>query len=170
MLLAFGGVAMRIIFKFLTAAAIVVPVTAMAADSVQMTPGRWEERMNLISATLAGQNLPVDGFPGQNQTEYSCISPAEAADPAAYFLSHSSGDGCDPHGTVANGHISISGTCMRNDRPMQLVLDGTYGRDTYRVTAQATTSVKSQSMVMNIVMDARYVGACKGDEKKRSGK
>jgi len=159
---------MRNVSRFVIAAIALLPVAALAADSVQMTPGRWEERMNLVSATLDGKSLPIDGFPGQNQTEYSCISAAEALDPSAYFLSHSAGDGCDPQGTVANGHIAITGTCVRNDRPMQMVMDGTYSRETYRVTARATTTVNSQPMVMNILMEARFVGACKGDEKRRT--
>ena len=155
---------MRSVFKFGLAASLCVPIAAMAADSVQLTPGRWEVTTAFLSVLLDGRPLPNDIF--KNSVGFDCISPAFAAEPARYFLEPDSAKDCKPGGTVADGHIAMAGKCAMPFGDMMARGVGTYQSKSYEVIMKADATMDGKPLVMNFALRGKYVGACKGDEEK----
>lgn len=150
--------------KWLVAGILAVPLMALADDSVQMTPGRWQETFKVTAATLHGKPISPDAFKGK--TTFSCVSPDQAHDPRLYFTYVSAGGSCEPpRGTVAGGHVSLTTHCSSGGRrPMDIDLQGSYGRQSYRMTGVARGSSADWPLTMTIVVDGAFQGPCKGDE------
>ena len=63
------GVRMRVSIRLALTATALLPATATAADSVQLTPGRWEETIATVSVSLDGRPLPADAFKNQRSAD-----------------------------------------------------------------------------------------------------
>lgn len=160
---------MRIGFRFLTAATIIVPVAAMAADSVQMVPGRWQETMRLTSMTVEGKTIPLEATKRGNATRFSCISPEMAADPRRHFDEVRPGDECQPleGGAIANGRLLARARCNLDEKvPFTMTLEGTYARDNYHATINGQGMIGGRAVTVSGTADGTYVGPCTGDEDK----
>jgi len=152
------------ILKFGMAASLCLSVAAMAADTVQLTPGRWEVTTTFVTVLLDGQPMPNDLF--KSAPGFDCISPAFAADPARYFLEPDSAKDCKPGGTVADGHIAMAGKCAMPFGEMMARGVGTYQSKSYEVIMKADAIMDGKPLVMNFALRGKFVGACKGDEEK----
>ena len=155
---------MRRILKVGIAASIFVPVAAMAGDTVQLTPGRWEVTTTFLSVLLDGQPVPNNIF--KNQIAFNCISPAFAVEPARYFLEPDSKKDCKPAGTVVDGRIAMAGACHMPFGEMMASGVGTYQPRSYEIIMKADAAMGGKPLVMNFALRGKYVGACKGDEDK----
>ena len=155
--------------KIFFAAGLALPMAALAADAVTpLSAGRWEQVLKGTSASVAGKALPEAIATSGNKTKFSCISPEEALDPARFFKrSGAAGADCsEPVGTVADGRVSLKATCQpKNGKPsLTAALAGTYSADNYHLDGEATMPTPQGNLVMKMTIDARHVGACKGDE------
>lgn len=144
---------------------VALSAAALAADSVQLTAGRWEEKMTVQSASLDGKPLSPDAL-GTAEASFTCIPAAEAADPSLYFKKSQASEGCGmPQGVVEGGRISLSGSCNPpGSGAMSLRLEGTYAGTAYRGTATATMVAQGKPLVVTTVIEGRHVGSCTGDE------
>lgn len=150
--------------RTLPIASAILPAAALAADTVTMSPGRWEETTTVMSATIDGKPAPVDLLSSANETEYSCISPEEAAEPRRYFLQSKEGDKCVPDGTAANGRIDATATCGGDGAGKSIVLSGSYGPKTYAMNARVVLAMGAKPLEVQLQLRGRFVGACTGDE------
>jgi len=158
---------MRLVFKLMAAASIVIPVAALAADSVQMKPGRWQERMRLTSMIVEGKTIPVAADKRNNATRFSCISAQTAADPRRHFDEVQPGDECQPleGTTVANGRLFARARCNLDEKiPFTMTLEGTYGSENYHAVINGQGMVAGKTVTVSGAADGSYVGTCKGDE------
>ena len=151
--------------QWIGAAVVMVPFAAIAADTVQMTEGRWEEVMTVTSASLGGKAISPDTVPDNTKTKFTCISANQSRDPAQYFLKPDKKNACQPSGTVANGRIAMGGTC-NNEKIGSTVIEanGTYQPNSYEIDARATLEIKQMPLILNFTSKGRYVGKCDGTE------
>ena len=151
--------------QLVAAFAVIIPFAAVAADSVQMTAGRWEEVSTVTGATLDGKTIPADSVPNGTKTKFSCISANQARDPANFFLKQDKKKHCQPSGTVSGGRIAMTATC-ETDKAGRMVISaqGTYQPDRYDIDATSTLEIKQLPFVMSFTSKGRYLGKCLGDE------
>ena len=153
----------------LLAAVAVLSTTAMAADSVQLRPGRWIETVIPEEVTMGGTAVPIPSSP---QTKLVCLTEAEAADPRIYFATIKDEDRCGaPTGTVAAGKIALNGNCIQDGTPntsTQIAIDGSYHGERYAAKARMNADMDGTPMVVRLSIEGRFDGACRGDEERRS--
>lgn len=155
--------------RLVLAAAIFAPISALASDTAAtLSAGRWEQVIKGISATVAGRALPQAIASAGNKTKFSCISPAEAKDPARFFkrTGAASADCGEPSGTVGNGRVALKATCQRKGTEMVMTaaVSGTYSAARYHLDADATMPTPQGDLLIKVAIDGRHVGACTGDE------
>jgi hypothetical protein len=156
---------MQNIFRIGLAAIGLVPVGALRADSVQMSPGRWEVTTSTESVIVDGQPLSQDLI--KDETGADCISVDSAREPARYFLKPDDEKACKPRGTVGAGRIAMTGQCTsKSFGEMMVTGAGTYGSDSFEISFTATSAVGGKPLLMKFVMRGHYAGACRGDEDK----
>lgn len=150
---------------------VAVSATSLAADSVQLKPGRWLETMVPKSIVVAGK--PLDIANSTSTIKIVCLSAAEGAEPRLYFAAIKDKDRCvAPTGGVANGKIALASRCSNGDKikPIAAELDvqGTYGGENYAVTAKMSTLVDGKAAVMTMDATGHFEGPCRGDEEKHN--
>src|SRR6202008_1926253 len=89
-------------------------------------------------------------------------SPKEAADPAAYFMKHGSGDKCEaPTGTAAGGRISMRSTCSTGEfGPTEMVVTGTYAREEMHLSVTTSGTRDGVPFEIESTYDNRLIGKC----------
>lgn len=110
----------------------------MSADEVAgelrnltIAPGLWETTSAVTEAS--GPNMPVEvraGMLRHRRTERHCITPAQAARPAANFLRIQAGSSCSYAGfSVAEGRMRGTMRCTGGGMPgvMTTAIAGRYG-------------------------------------------
>lgn len=154
--------------KWVVAGVLAVPLMALADDTVQMQPGRWQETPTVTSVIRAGVPVPADALRNsQDKARFSCIAPAEARSPTLYFMEHTPGDNCStPEGSVAGGRIAMRAQCrLKNtNAPAAISVEGSYTPQSYHTVIKALATFNGVPMEINFNVDGRYVGACTGDE------
>jgi hypothetical protein len=142
-----------------------IPATALAADTVQLTAGRWEEVTTITGLTLGGKAIALDAMPNRVTTKLTCISAEEALDPAKRFLKPDSQNRCEPGGTVSGGRIALQGTCTDSKFGRMIVTGaGTYQPKSYEVSARLEGRAMDLPAVITMGIKARHVGICTGAE------
>ena len=76
---------MRTPAKCAFAGTLAVALTA-ASDTVQLTPGRWQNTLKSTSTTIDGAPAPAKHLQKDQEESYDCITPEQARNPAQYFL------------------------------------------------------------------------------------
>ncbi len=150
-------------YRLLLTAAPILPAAAVAADSVTMSAGRWEETTTVVSATLDGKPVPPGLLSNADETKFRCISPEEATEPSRFFLQSKPGHSCVPIGTALDGHVEASAVCG-GEPPKTVSLSGAYGRQNYDMNARATFGMGGKSLSVALRLRGRFVGACTGNE------
>lgn len=156
--------------RSLLGAVAVLSTTAIAADSVQLKPGRWIETAVPEWVTISGTAVPL---PSKDpQTKHVCLTEAEAADPKLYFATIKDTDRCGtPTGDVAGGKIALVGTCITDGAQVtssQIAIDGSYGGERYSAKAKMNADMDGKPMVVMLSVEGRFEGACRGDEERRT--
>ena len=149
-----------------------LPAMAIAADSVQLKPGRWIETATPESIMVGGKAQPL--APEDTKTKTLCLTDAEAAEPRLYFATAEDNDLCTaPSGTVAGGKIDLGNICRADAASRQeervLKIDGSYGPERYAAKASMKTHAGANDVEIRIAVAGRFDGACKGDEDPRTG-
>ena len=158
---------MASIFRALLVTAIAIPAASLAADSVQLTPGRWQEIDRTTAMAIAGRQVPANLLPKDVESALYCIPPNEAREPASFFRGNVRGDQCAlKQKWVANGQVALSYGCESPDGlPGTWMIKGTYSNRTYQLTWQINTSYEKQPVTITKTMEGRFVGRCTGREK-----
>jgi len=148
-------------WKITAAALLVLPVAAIAADTVQLKPGRWEVQ-SATSAASNGRAIPP-AFVPNTPPAYRCLSPATAANPTGYFLKATN---CGaPEGRAEGGNIRLKTRCTSpNGVKISMDVSGTYTSDSYDVVTRSIGKLKGVTLDTTFHDRARYVGPCQGDE------
>ncbi len=150
-----------------------LPAGTIAADSIQLTPGRWIETATPESITVGDQVQDIS--PGDTKTKSLCLSAAEGADPRKYFAVAEQNALCTPPiGTVAGGKIALGNHCAKDpakadSQERELEINGTYGAESYAAKAVMTTSFGNAPVVIQLAIAGHFDGACHGDEDPRTG-
>jgi hypothetical protein len=157
---------MRHITRAGLAAIVAVPAAAMAGDSLQFSPGRWEETITVTAIRVGGQEFHDAQVGKSERLKFECISGEEATNPEYYFKHSGEHRKCSGlEGTVAAGRIHLTSNCVDPDiGPGTLVMDGTYGRERYEASVKATGDIRGKPFIIDSVVEGRFVGVCRGDE------
>ena len=152
--------------QLIGAIALVIPFAAIAADSVEIKAGRWEEVMTMTGMTLDGKPIPMSTLSDDPKSKLVCISPAESKDPAKHFLSVGQNDKCTPNGMITAGQIHLIGKCSDDKlADMFITGEGSYDLSKYHVNAKMTGKLKERPVAMTMTVEGRHVGACDGSER-----
>ena len=114
------------------------PVGAVAADSIQFRPGKWEVRVAAQRVTLDGEDIALDTLGETDTTDSQCVSPDMAKDPSRYFMEVGPADDCtSPNGKVGDGKIAMIAQCKIDDGVVgDVAVIGEYDQDSYHATAR----------------------------------
>ena len=158
---------MRSILKTILCATTGLTSTAMAADRVQMTPGRWHEVFSFTAMTVGGRPIPVDSLHPPDPVRFHCIGPEEAANPRLYFAASEAGADCKrAEEKVEDGRLAIKLQCKLDENaPVTMVLEGTYGPQSYRLIGNGHGTLDGKPLALSTAVDGKFVGVCTGDEK-----
>ncbi|MGZ8347716.1 MAG: DUF3617 domain-containing protein [Allosphingosinicella sp.] len=139
------------------------------AGSSSIQPGQWE--MTTSFSTVEAPGMPPEALQAmraqlanQRQTQTSCITPEQAANPAGGLMNTggSGPNGCQfSKSTFAGGAIDVQGTCPGpTGGSMTMSWQGNYTPTT--MEGQFTTAVEGGPQAMRMVgtMSGRRVGDC----------
>lgn len=139
---------------------------AMVQDApVAMQPGQWE-----FTTAMTGVEMP--GAPrdlaeaarsalGAPQVSSRCVTPEEAADPAARLANPGGGaSNCTFSRRIfAEGRIDVAGSCITRDGdPLEVSLSGSYTPIEMRAAIRADAA--NRTMLLTGTMAARRTGDC----------
>lgn len=154
--------------RILLLASVALPAVALAADSVQVKPGRWVETAIPTSILVNGQAQPIS--PSETTVKKRCLSAAEGADPRLYFGTTGRKALCTPPSrTVAAGEVAIANHCDKDpaspdSQARDLSITGTYGAQRYAAKAVMTTKFGDAPIEVHLAVTGQFDGQCKGDE------
>lgn len=140
---------------------------ACSGSSSTIQPGQWE--MTTRFTTVEAPGMPeaalkaMQSQAGQAQTQSSCITPEQAANPAGDIMkSGAGGQGCTARdSTFSGGNISVHMTCPGpGGGSMNLAWEGHYTATT--MEGQFTTELQGGPQTMRMVgtMTGRRTGDC----------
>lgn len=145
--------------------------TAPAADQVKVKAGEWETTTELVTMELEGVDpaLLKDNI-GKKTTIKNCVTPEQAARPAAEFFSNpevKDGRCKSEKFEMAGGRMSGVVTCEGGEGetgPMRMEMTGTYAPDAYATTVTMTGSgAGGKTMKMVARSSGKHVAdACTG--------
>ena len=151
--------------QLMGAVALMVPFTAIAADTAEIKAGRWEEVMTMTSVTFDGKPVAAGALPGGSNSRFVCISAEESMDPAKHFLSAGQNGKCTPNGMVTSGQIHVIGMCTSDKFDGMIITgEGSYDLSKYHVNAKMSAKMKERPIAITMTVEGRYVGACNGTE------
>jgi hypothetical protein len=153
-----------------------------APAAVTMRPGQWETTLRVVSISAPAAPPEVQqqlqaAVSAAPVTERSCLTPAEAADPAASFRDRTAGD--QPGMTCqigeslfAGGRIRLTLTCRSSTgQPEQRqAMAGTYTSDTVQAAVSGETSTPASETMQSFpvrvesTLIGRRTGDCTGTE------
>lgn len=146
---------------------------AMSADEVaaelahlQIAPGQWETTSAVTAAS--GPNMPVnvrDEMLRHRRVASNCITPAEAAHPAANFLQMQAGNACTYTGfAVADGRMRGTMRCTGGHLPgvMTTSIEGHYSPASVDIAMRmvATGQPRGADATIATRTISRRIGPC----------
>jgi hypothetical protein len=147
----------------------------MSADDVakelaqmKIKPGQWEATNEIVSANAPG--FPAEALKemvGKKTSSRNCITPEQAANPNANFLSAQQDSNCSYQDwSMENGRMKGNMSCSGGEIPgtVVMVMDGRYAEDSYDLNMDMETSGLPGGMTMSVRArtTGRYVGPCPG--------
>ena len=144
---------------------------AERVGSVKLEPGEWEATQEILDVNVTG--LP-DGVPpeamtrmiGQRTSFKHCVTPEQAANPSADFLSAQKDADCT-YGdmTMADGKVKAEMSCavpQQKDGRMKIAMNGTYLPDSYDMDMNVTAAglPNGISMAMKMKSMGKRIGEC----------
>lgn len=142
------------------------------ADASFVNPGRWEQKVTLVSIEAPGM-LPeakamMQKAMGEAQVHHVCLSPEDAKSPKEDFFSGADKNCRYEHFNWGDGKIDLKLNCKHPNATQTMVLTGKYDPDSYTMNMTATNEGGGpmEQMVMQMRVDAKRTGACdaKGGE------
>lgn len=138
---------------------------AAGGATIALRPGQWETIVEVLRLNMADMpNMPAGmttPLPPPT-TVRSCLTPEQARQPNANFLT-GSGDqgGCTYQDfSMAGGRIRGTVTCNSQGTNMRTTMDGTFGGDSYRIESESQVSANGATIDTATRITARRIGDC----------
>ena len=144
----------------------VVMLVAACGNTYEVQPGQWEMTTRFSSVEIPGmppamaQQMQAQ-LANRPQVQTTCITPAQAANPAGGMFSR------DPQGctfteqTFSGGTIRVRGSCQTPGQGQtQMSYEGRYTQTTMEGNLTAEVSGGPQNMRMAGTMTGRRTGDC----------
>jgi len=137
----------------------------MEGAAMNITPGQWEATVQLTEFDIPQMPEEVRGMMqeqmGQAQTNTSCITPEEAANPEANMFGDGNDDCTYSDFNMSGGTILIAGSCQAPGMPgaMTMRMEGSYTSTTYDMTMNMNMDTgPAGPMSMAGQVTGRFVG------------
>ena len=133
---------------------------AREMSAVKLEPGQWEATNEILSASAPG--IPPDTLRqmvGQKTSVSNCVTPEQAANPSANFLSAQKDSKCSYQDfAMKEGRMTGTMTCSRPEMPGSMVMkmEGAYRPTSYEMNMDMSAEGMPGGMNMNV--KARTVG------------
>ncbi|HEX8448169.1 MAG TPA: DUF3617 domain-containing protein [Allosphingosinicella sp.] len=147
--------------------------TGGASDSaVNLQPGEWEIKMEVVDIKVAG--LPegvAEGMKSQagGGTNRTCMTPEDAKGPSADMFGKNDPANCKSEGFAwSGGRIQGKTTCQAGNGQGKTVMtmDGRYTPQSMDMTMKTQTDMMGKDMTMQMRVTGRRVGECTAATKK----
>lgn len=143
-------------------------IAACSGASTSIQPGQWETTTRMTSIDMPGAPPAMLAqvraqLANQAQTQSSCITPEQAANPAGSMLNTGSGaSACQfTDSTFAGGVIRVNGSCPGPaGASMRMSLVGSYTATTMEGRISSDIQGGPQSMRMSGTLTSRRTGDC----------
>lgn len=153
---------MRVLGSFL----LVATLTACGGAAAESTlaPGQWEMTTEVTNVTIpnlpAGVNPPM---PPASTSSY-CLTPEQARNPDANFVTGSGNSGgCSSQDyAMRDGRISGNVQCQHQGATMRASITGQYQRENFEMNMDMQTAMQGQNIQMKTRTTARRTGECRG--------
>ena len=129
-------------------------------SAVKLRPGQWEATNEILTATAPG--IPPEALRqmvGQKTSVSNCVTPEQAANPSANFLSAQKDSKCSYQDfSMKGGRMSGTMTCSGPAMPGKMVMkmEGTYQPTSYAMNMDMGTEGLPGGM--NMTVKARTIG------------
>lgn len=157
----------------------VAAVAAKAQKAIQLQPGEWSSKTELIEFDMPGMKDPgMAAMMKKGMAESAaktityCVTPEEAAKPSAeMFAGKQNGDCRFDTFTMSGGKMDSKMTCKApdSDGTMVMTMNGNYTPTSYDATVAMNISAAPHGgMSMKAKTTATRIGACKPGQEKAS--
>lgn len=148
---------------------------AAEMNKVTIRPGEWETTQEVVDVKIEGapDGMPagmMDAMKGRKTTVKTCITPEQAANPSADFLTAQKDSKCTYSGfEMAGGTVKGAVSCPSPDGKgkADITIDGSYAADSYQMAMEMQTAgmgggEKGESMTMHMKMktSGKRIGEC----------
>ncbi len=146
---------------------------ASEMKKISMKPGEWETTQEVIDVKIEGapEGMPtgiMEAMKGRKNTVKTCITPEQAANPSADFLTSQKDSKCTYSGFEMNdGKIKGAVSCPSPEGgKADIALDGNYSSEGYQMNMEMKTAGMggdgSSNMTMHMKMrtTGKRVGEC----------
>jgi len=147
---------------------------ASELKKVSLRPGEWETTQEVVDVKIEGapEGMPsgvMEGMKGRKTTVKTCITPEQAANPSADFLTAQKDSKCTYSGfEMAGGEIKGAISCPSPDGKgkADITIDGSYGAETYQMNMEMQAAgmggAQTTGMSMHLKMrtSGKRVGEC----------
>ncbi len=143
-------------------------VANIAAASIHPKPGRWEATVKINHIDMPGMSPNMLEAMQRAMTGApmaTCLTPEQAAKPAAEFFSGQHHACTYDSFTMAGGQLNAVMHCSGPSLQMKMTMNGTYQEDSYDIHSTSTADLpggKTLSQDTNVT--SKWVGACTGNE------
>jgi len=136
---------------------------AAGGGAVAMTPGQWEMTVQMIRMTVPG--MPEGASPPAMPatTIRTCLTPEQASQPNADFLTGTSANGDCSYENMSMGGGRLQGSvqCNTPGGAMRATFEGQFTPTSYEMTQQAQVGNEgSPGMEMETRITGRRIGDC----------
>lgn len=149
-------------------------VAAAVGDGAGVTvePGRWEGAMTMHEIDIpnmpAAAKAQMRAAMSRNTRFVNCVTPEDVKAQKAFFTGDPDDKSCKyEHFNLAGGKIDAAMTCNRKGAgKMAMTMSGQYGPQSYHMdmNSKAEGAGPMGSMTMKMSVEAKRVGACRGDK------
>ena len=136
---------------------------ASGGGSVQLEPGLWEMKAEVVNVEGLPKEIGDAMKSAAGQAQQSCITPEEVKEANAGLLTGENDKDCKQEGfAFRDGRIQGKLVCTGGDTPgtATLEMNGTYSARALDLTQKMTTAGEGPSMVMETRLTGRRVGEC----------
>ena len=141
----------------------------VSAADPKPQPGRWETTIRMDAVEMP--NLPPEARAmmqhqaGTARMFATCLTPDQAARPAAGLFNQGASGCTYDQFTMADGRLDGSMTCQQGAQTIHITLAGNYGPDMYEVHTRSRINLPGgQPLTSSVSMTAHRAGDCRGDE------
>lgn len=140
-------------------------------NSVKLEPGEWEATQEILDVDVTGlpEGVPPEAMTrmiGQRTSYKHCVTPEQAANPSADFLSAQKDADC-AYGdmAMADGKVKAEMSCavpQQQEGRMKIAMNGTYLPDSYDMDMDVTAAGLPNGIGMTMKMKSigKRIGDC----------